>query len=185
MSTSPDSLARALDAAIGDGPPLPPVEAHLVAGRRVVRRRRVVSGLTAAAVVAVLGTTYAVAGSALDPGDPVPVAPVPATTTPTPAPTGGAVVGDLEHGPVGYEGGVLRRRLDVEIVREVADPLGRAPQATSVGLVLRYGGARHFWLLDSGPDGNGGSGASQPARTVRGSFDDWLAEQVDALGGSR
>ena len=55
-------FARRLDTALQEAPPLPPLESHVAAGRRALRRRRVLSaagGVTA--VVGLLGTTFAVA----------------------------------------------------------------------------------------------------------------------------
>lgn len=39
-----DRLLEQLDRSFGDGPPLPPVDSHVAAGRRALRRHRVASG---------------------------------------------------------------------------------------------------------------------------------------------
>ena len=55
-------FARRLDTALQEAPPLPPLESHVAAGRRALRRRRVLSAAGGAmAVVGLLGTTFAVA----------------------------------------------------------------------------------------------------------------------------
>jgi len=55
-------LREEIAASFGDGPAHRPIKERLVAGRRVVRHRRVAGATAAAAVLVVVGTTYAVAG---------------------------------------------------------------------------------------------------------------------------
>src|SRR5690242_16874291 len=79
-------IREQLDRSFGDGPAHPPLERELEAGRRALRRRRTLVTTAAAMVVAILGTSYAVAasGPATDAGSRVAVQP---TETPTPTPT--------------------------------------------------------------------------------------------------
>src|SRR6476619_2912276 len=60
-----EALKEELDRSFGDGPPLPPVDRHVVAGRRALMRRRVASGVAGLAAVAVLATRgYVVSANA-------------------------------------------------------------------------------------------------------------------------
>ncbi|HEY3528731.1 MAG TPA: hypothetical protein VGK78_06235 [Nocardioides sp.] len=81
-------LGDRLEQALGDGPPHRPVEEHLVAGRRAVRRRRRTATVGAAAALVVLGVAPVLLQPSSGAGgggpDPTPL-PTPTTTeAPTP-----------------------------------------------------------------------------------------------------
>lgn len=82
-------------------------------------------------------------------------------------------------GLVQWDGGEVRTRDGVTVVRTVEQPVADGP---SVGLVLRSGGEL-TWMLVT--DGGAGSTWTQESGSGWNTFDEWLADQVALADGGR
>src|SRR6476646_8496841 len=78
-----DVLQEELDRSFGDGPPLPPVDGQVVAGRRALMRRRVASGVAGLAAAAVLATSGYVVSAGSPTGSDRPAGDAPFSATPS------------------------------------------------------------------------------------------------------
>jgi hypothetical protein len=174
-------LREELERSFGDGPAPRPVEELLVAGRRALRRRRLGSAVAALGVVAVLGTTYALAA----PGDDAegkgrfvnePTSTPSSSTTDEPAPAS-------EPWPRGtavrYSAdGVLEVRPGVVVHEHIQNPYDYpAPQASDA-LDLTFQGER-IWAILEITDHGLSSSEAQPSNGWA-SFADYVADQVTA-----
>jgi hypothetical protein len=172
-------LQQELDRAIGDGPAHRPVEETLQAGRAALRRRRV-GAVAAAAVLALVGTTYAVVSPGADRHATGEVA-----VDPTPSPTEEPVPVSRPWGKgetVRYaDDGALEIRSGVEVHEHIENPYGYAPPATSDALDLTFRGSRTWAILERHADGESASFA-QPSNGWA-SFADYVADQVDGVTG--
>ena len=135
-------LEERLATAWTDGPPQPPVGDRLAAGRRALRRQRILTtAATTFVAVAVLGITTAVTGGAG----------TPRTVEPAPAPAvvdEEAVLGD-SWAAFDAEARLVVRD-DVTVLQRVDEPL---PDVRSVALDLRRGDAERWYLVtDDGRD---------------------------------
>ena len=177
-------LRHDLDRCFGDGPLVDDTDRLLDRGRTALRRRRLVEGVSALTVAAVVAAGALVAsgtGPSASPGHP------PVASSPSAVPAASVsftVVSDptlLETLP--GQGMVeltsshqLRVGPGVELRRIVIDPYDPAVYASSVALAYRYDG-RTFWrLLCTSSDGSG-SGAGMRAADD-GDFDAWLTDLV-------
>ena len=142
----PDLRDR-LDAALGDGPPHRPVDDRLTAGRRALLRRRVGTAIAAAAVVAVAGTSYAVATDGERAADPPGYAASPAAPATGEVPTVPPFGGDSRiEGAVRLEGHALVAREGFRIVEQrTGVDLGASRERTAVALVDGEDG-RTWWV---------------------------------------
>lgn len=174
-------LREHLDRSFGDGPAHRPVGTSLVAGRRSLLGRRLATGAASLAVVALVGTSYAVAsgggGQAIRPGF--------ATSSPTPdsglEPT---TAREKEQRPrwqgqfVRYDGDEVELRPGATVLRRIPDPAQLEPPDTSTALVVRWRGTDYWMLLTR--EAGAESSAYTPAAPGRGwaTFEDWVADQV-------
>lgn len=167
-------LRKALDESFGDGPPAPSIESAVLAGRAARRRRRVVSGLAAGALVAVAGgTAYAISPRG-DAGPPVlGTGPTPTSTTPAPAERWqpGEVVRLRADGKLVVRPGAV-------LVRQVPNPARLDPPSRSAGAEVRFQGASRWYLVKWLPAGGSGVSSSVPARQAFPTLETWLADQL-------
>ena len=185
-----DTLQEQIDRSFGDGPPLPPVDGHVAAGRRALRRRRVANGVAGVAATAVLATSwYAVSpgfptGSDRLAGDPTPSA-TPSASEATEDPTT-----DLSEAPwprgelVRYVDGELEVRPGVIVHEHIRNPYGFEPPALSDALDVTWRGQRQWLTIEKHPMPRGISSSSSTPSNGWASFADYVADQVDANGGS-
>jgi len=92
-----DTMQEELDRSFGDGPPLPPVGIHIVAGRRARRRRRVANGAAGLAAAAVLVTSW----YAVSPSSPTASDRLAGDPTPSAAPSAVEATEDPSMDPAG------------------------------------------------------------------------------------
>ncbi|WP_134766594.1 hypothetical protein [Nocardioides sp. 1609] len=194
--TEQSDLADHLDSSFGDGPPLPPADVRLRAGRRALRRRRLTTAAGAVAVVAVLGTAYTVldddstsAGGGVDvAGTPTPArassAPpgsptgsptgAPATSPPTAAarPSAGLHGSDVW---LEADGSVLKAR-GVTVTERIANPLASVLPHRSLGLAYSRDGEDYWALLEYDPVG--GSLTWDPAGKSFATLQQWIDDMV-------
>lgn len=164
------NLTEELDRSFDIGPEHRPIEERLVAGRRLVRRRRVAASAAALAIAAVLGTV----GFALGDGNGTSADSSMATQQPD----------DPEYMPgqhvrLDRDRGLLTRP-GVQVVREVDNPEGLTPPENSLGLVYTFEGKTYWGLLEtygSATPAAYGS-ATREAYEAFPTFDYWLADVV-------
>lgn len=185
-----DTLQEQIDRSFGDGPPMPPVGSHVAAGRRVLVRRRVASGVAGVAAAAVLATSwYAVSPSSstgLDrlAGDPTPSA------TPSASETTEGAATDVTEAPwsrgelIRYVGGELEVRPGVIVHEHISNPYRLEPPALSDALDVTWRGQRQWLTIEKRPLPRGISSSSSTPSNGWASFADYVADQVDANGGS-
>lgn len=167
------SVREELERSFGDGPGHRPVEERLVAGRRALRRRRLGSAAATIAVVAALGTTYAVAAPDHD-GDRRGQVVIDPTPSPTPdsAPWATGVT-------VRYSAdGELEVRPGVVVHEHLENPFGYQPPQRSDALDLTFEGQR-TWTIVELKQGRLTSSESVPSNGWA-SFADYVADQVGA-----
>jgi hypothetical protein len=170
----PGSLQQVIERSFGEGPEHRPIEDRVAAGRKAVRRRRAAAAAAGVAVVAVLGTTYAVAGpeASTRSGD----------VAGNPSPRQDELTQRiLMPGQLAaFVDGQIVLRDGVSVLHEVEDPLGTDGGIDSVALALEYR-SRETWQLltyHSGEGVGGGSITSQdPAKTTF-SFEEWVANET-------
>ncbi len=170
-------LDEQIERSFGAGPELPPVEVRIAAGRRALRRRRVAAALTAAGVVAVVGTTYAVTvpGSDRHVDSGVAVAP-----SSTPTPTSRVVEPSAEPWKKNLfarytADGTLEIRPGVVVHERIENPYGWAPPRYSDALDLTWKGRRLWATVELTRNGLA-YGSSTPSNGWA-SFADWVADQ--------
>ncbi|MDN5894930.1 MAG: hypothetical protein L0H93_13005 [Nocardioides sp.] len=173
----------------GDGPPQPPIDDHVAAGRRALRRRRATAGVATLAVAGLIGGTswLATSGPGDDSGaDDQTVATAPSASqstdpgaTATPAdyvPTKRDFLGEpaLLHRGETYLAKGWR-----EVVR-IDNPMEYDATNASVGLEVRMGGQHKFVLVSEtgGDDGDISTprdrGLSTISDDAEGTLADWL-----------
>jgi len=183
-----DTLQEQLDRSFGDGPPLPPVERHVAAGRRTLRRRRAVCGVAGFAAAAVLFTGgYAVsAGSGPAGGDAADVATAPGPNVseePTPEPTPAEIRwprGEL----IRYVDGELVVRPGVIVHEHIRNPYGWEPPKLSDALDVTWHGHRQWLMIEKRPEPLGVTSSASTPSNGWASFADYVADQVGVNGGS-
>ena len=179
-----DDLRDHLDAAIGTGPQHRPVEPLLTAGHRAVRRRRIATIAGTAAVVAVVGTTYALAGGQPD------AARDPQVTHSGPTQTADPTAGP--DSPLAWNRNELVRysstadevlvRPGVQVLDRVDDYLHGLPKYDgSAALDISYRGAEYWVSVEWQAEGVSGTGMTEPSDGWA-SFRAWVADQAAANG---
>ena len=188
-----DTLQEKFERSVGDGPPLPPVEGHVAAGRRALRRRRVTSGIAGLAAVTVIATSwYAVSPSAPTGSDRVAGNPTPSATPSAPEtadateePTTGATDAPWQRGElIRYVDGELEVRPGVTVHERIRNPYGFEPPALSDALDVTWRGQRQWLMIEKRPLPRGIASSSSTPSNGWASFADYVADQVDANGGS-
>ena len=173
------SLQQELEGSFGEGPARQPVEETLRAGRRALRRRRVGAAAGALAVVAALGTGYAVGTAGTQPRtsgevatDPTP-SPSPSTAaTPTGKPWAKAET--LRYSAAGE----LEVRPGVVVHEHIENPYGLEPPRRSDALDLTFKGQR-VWAIVELRGSDFRYSTSVPSAGWA-SFADYVADQVGA-----
>lgn len=162
------NLTDELEKSFAHEPAHRPVEQQLAAGRRLVRRRRTVTGAAALAVVAVLGAGYAVVGSGDDKASDPPIAD-------QKQPTDDPVDDDLKLQDWGVSvsrDGELLTAPGVQVIESVPNPEGYGPPGKTYGVAYDRDGTTNWVLID--PSGGSHEVAFQSFPT----FDYWLRDQV-------
>jgi hypothetical protein len=184
-----DTLQERLDRSFGEGPPLPPIQSHVAAGRRALRRRRVASGIAGLAVaVAVLATSwYAVspgssAGSDQLAEDPTP-SPTPTSQEATQDPTDTAAAPWPQEELIRYVDGELEVRPGVIVHEHIRNPYGFEPPALSDALDVTWRGQRQWLMIESRPKAGGISSSASTPSNGWASFADYVADHVRMNGG--
>lgn len=189
-----DRLREEIDQSFTSEPPMPGVDTRLARGRRALLRRRLAGGAAVLGVVAVLGTTYAVAASGPDrdtrglvASDPTPESGRPSVSTAPsdpPAPTASPSESTPpweDDIPIRYLGGELEIRDGVVVHERIRNPYGRGPDRPNDAFDLTYDGQRTWILAEVGANGFGYS-SSVPSDGWA-SFADWVDDEVTAGGG--
>lgn len=169
-------LREQLDRSFGDGPTHLPLDARLAAGHRALLRRRIGTGLvTAAVVIAVIGTTFAVAGgddrATREPGYAASDSSV--ATEPSVSP---------EPSPIPWRGefvrydraGEVEVRPGAEVLERIENPYGHELPRRSVGLTVSWKDKTYWVLLETR------SSMTTPAdpEGAWSNLGEWVAEQV-------
>lgn len=180
-----DTLKERLDGAFGDGPPLPPVSVHVLAGRRALRRRRLASGAAAFTAAAVLGTTWYVAS----PGETNASDLVAGTPTPSVTPSATAdPSADAKPWPAGevvrYTDGELEIRPGVVVHQRIRNPYHFEAPSLSDAVDLTWQGERQWLIIEKRPEPYGISSSSSEPSAGWAGFADYVADQVDVNGKS-
>jgi hypothetical protein len=185
-----DKLLEQLDRSFGDGPPLPPVDSHVAAGRRALRRRRVASGVTGLAAAAVLVTGgYAVWPGSPTGSDPAAGGPTHSATASDPdtmrEPTADPTEARWAPGElIRYVDGQLEVRPGTVVHEHIRNPYRFEPPALSDALDVTWRGKRQWLMIEKRPMPQGISSSSSTPSNGWASFADYVADQVDANGGS-
>jgi hypothetical protein len=160
-----NDLRDRIESSFGDGPPHPPIDVRLEAGRRALRRRRFASSGAIAAVVAALAfTPYAVSRMDDDAAGTIPIARTP-SSTPSPSASENQDRGrrhtsttiapghtyaqnpiPREDSPVRFQGDRLVAKHGAHITARAADP------AVSTAAVPAGCTARAVAVTDAGTD---------------------------------
>ena len=185
-----DALKEELDRSFGDGPPLPPVDSQVVAGRRALMRRRVAGGVAGLAAAAVLATSgYVVSASAPTgsdrlAGDP-PFLATPSATEATEDASADPTEAPWPRGElIRYVDGELEIRPEVIVHEHIRNPYGFEPPALSDALDVTWRGQRQWLMIEKRPMPRGISLSSSTPSNGWASFADYVADQVDVNGGS-
>jgi hypothetical protein len=174
------NLTEELDRSFDSGPAHRPIEDRLVAGRRLVRRRRAAASAAALAVIAVVGATgvalTSVGESSSDPG---------VADRPSEEPEKDGF--GLEKGQairLTPEGTLLTAE-GVEVLEKAENPLGYSPPDHSLGVVYRFEGTTYWALTTIEKDkGSYGSFTSEvEAGQSFPTFQYWLDDQVALQNG--
>lgn len=179
-----DDLRDHLEAAIGTGPQQRPVEPLIAAGRRAVRRRRIAAVAGTAAVLAVVGSTYALAGGQPDAARDPQVTHSGPTRSAEPSPDDpGATLtwGSGEYVRWLPSSGVLQVRPGVEVLDRVDDYLKGSPAYQgSVAMDVLFRG-KESWVTLEWNEGTSGYGLTEPSDGWA-DFRAWVADQAAANG---
>jgi len=174
-------LQQELERSFGEGPAHQPVEETLRSGRRALRRRRVGAAAGALAVLAALGTGYAVSSAGPAPRTSGEVATDP-TPTPTPSPTEAATPTSQpwhKAETLRYSAdGELEVRPGVVVHEHIENPYGYDPPKRSDALDITFEG-RRSWTIVELTRGDFASFESTPSNGWA-SFADYVADQVGA-----
>jgi hypothetical protein len=188
-----DTLQEELDRSFGDGPPLPPAESHVAAGRRALMRRRVASGAASLAAAAVLAMSW----YAVSPGTPTGSDPLAGDAASSATPKA-AKAPETTEGPstdppdapwprgelIRYVDGDLEVRPGVVVHEHIRNPYGFEPPALSDALDVTWKGQRQWLMIEKRPMSRGISSSSSTPSNGWASFADYVADQVDVDGGS-
>ena len=185
-----NTLQEELDRSFGEGPPLPPVGSHVVAGRRALMRRRVASGVAGLAAAVVLATSwYAVSpssstGSDRLAGDPT-SSDTPSASEATEPPSTDSTEAPWPRGElIRYVDGELEVRPGVIVHEHIRNPYGFEPPKLSDALDVTWKGQRQWLMIEKRPMPRGISSSASSPSNGWASFADYVADQVDVDGGS-
>jgi hypothetical protein len=173
MGTLQDQIERSF----GDGPPFPPVEVRVAAGRRALVRRRAATGVAGLAAAALL----AIGWYAVSPGEPRGTS-GPATN-PTTSDTHGASADPSER-PwqrgvlIRYVDGALQVRPGVKVHEHIPNPYSLEPPSRSDALDITWDGHRQWLMIERRPEPQGVSYSSSEPTNGWASFADYVADQV-------
>lgn len=180
------TLQEELDRSFGQGPVLPPVDVHVVAGRRAVRRRRVGrAAIGVAAATVLVASWYAVApttrGADLRGNDPAST--TSASPTPSEGPSAEVVERTWSKGElIRYVGGQLEVRPGVTVHERIENPHGYEPPGLSDALDVTWNGQRLWLMIEKGPSDQGTSSSSSTPSNGWAGFADYVADQVVVTG---
>jgi hypothetical protein len=181
-----DTLQEQLDRSFGDGPPLPPADSRVVAGRRALRRRRTVSTVTGMAVAAVLFT----GGYAMTSGsEPVRGQVTDSATASSPEPTEepSAEPTDVDWGRgelIRYVHRKLVVRPGVVVHEHIRNPYDWKPPKLSDALDVTWRGHRQWLMIEKRPQPLGVTSSTSTPSNGWASFADYVADQVHMNGAS-
>ncbi len=183
-----DTLQEQLDRSFGGGPPLPPVDSHVAAGRRALRRRRAVRSVTGVAAVAVLLTGgYAVSSGSGPHSVRGEVTDTATASVPEPTETPSAEPTDLHWSRgelIRYVDGELVIRPGVTVHEHIGNPYGWKPPKLSDAVDVTWRGKRQWLMIEKRPLPQGTSSSSSTPSNGWASFADYVADQVSLNGGS-
>ncbi len=173
------NISEEVDRSFGEGPPLPPVEMRVAAGRRVLVRRRFATGVAGFAAAAALATGWYAVGH-----DNVRGTSYPATQpTPTTAqdPSTDATERPWRRGElVRYVDGALQVRPGATVHEHLPNPFDYEAPALSDALDVTWRGQRRWVIIEREPGSRGISESSSTPSNGWASFADYVADQVDA-----
>ena len=188
-----DDIREQIDRSFGEGPGAGSVDDLLTRGHRALARRRLIAGVAAAAVVAVVGGTSFGAWGGTDAGrDGAGIADgrtaggrvslAPSATPTTPAtrrpPTRAEIARVLRRGLAKYDDrGALVIDPRAAVARRIDDPYAVTGPGRSVALVLELRGATYWYALYRSPDGNGGGAGAWSGDHAEETFDAWVQDQ--------
>lgn len=181
-----DTLHEELDRSFGDGPPLAPIDSHLVAGRRALRRRRVVTGVAGLATAAVMATGwYAVSPSSPNGTGQLAIdrnvrdSNSQAATAPAPDP---AAAPWQKKQLIRYVDGELQIRPGVVVKEHIKNPYGYESPGLSDALDVTWKGKRKWLLIERAPRAKGGSSSISTPDNGWANFAAYAADQVGGTG---
>ncbi len=172
------NISEELERSFGDGPPPPPVEMRVAAGRRALVRRRVATGVAGVAAAAVLATGwYAVGDDDVRGTSGLATQPTPTTAEDPPAE---ATERPWQRGElVRYVEGELQVRPGVTVHEHLPNPFGYELPALSDALDITWEGQRRWVIVEREPGSRGTSESSSTPSDGWASFADYVADQVD------
>ncbi|WP_110240553.1 hypothetical protein [Nocardioides gilvus] len=178
-----DTLHEQLDRAIGDGPPLTPIDNHVRAGRRALRRRRAATGVAGLAATAVLATGwYAISPSTPSDSDRLAVDPLSSNTpSASQSATAPAQAPWAERELIRYVDGELQVRPKVVVHEHIKNPYSYASPGLSDALDVTWKGKRQWLLINRDPVSGGASSATTPDNGWA-SFAAYVSDQVSGTG---
>lgn len=156
-----------IDRSFGDGPAHRPVEQRLAAGRRALRRRRIVVGAAAVALTVAAGSV----AMAAQPSDPRSVSPVVEQPDIRPDPPI-----DL----VAWTGSEWQVAPEWTVDQRIPNPMGYELPKRSVALEIHNGSVHRFVLATADPSGSTVHSTLVPDGTL---LEDWLVAAKQDLGG--
>lgn len=169
------NLTEEIDRSFGSGPAHPPIEDRLVAGRRLVRRRRAASTAAVLGVIAAVGASGVALAHIGEPESGTGFA-----NRPSDEPEGDGF--GLEEGQeirLTPEGTLLTAE-GVEVLETAENPLGYSPPDHSLGVVYRFEGTTYWALTTIEKDSRnyGSFTADEKAGQSFPTFQYWLDDQV-------
>jgi len=175
------NISEELERSFGDGPPPPPVEIRVAAGRRALVRRRVATGVAGFAAAAALATGWYAVGA-----DDVRGTSYPATQpTPTTAqdPATETTERAWQRGElVRYVDGALQVRPGVQVHEHIVNPYDLTPPSLSDALDVTWRGKRLWLTIESRPAPRGVTSSTSTPSNGWASFADYVADQTDGNG---
>lgn len=179
-----DTLHEELDRAIGDGPALTPIDDHVRAGRRALRRRRAATGVAGLAATAVMATGwYAISPSSPNDSDRLAVDPRTSDSSgvagsPSTAPSAPWAERQL----IRYVNGELEIRPKVVVHEHIKNPYGYEAPGLSDALDVTWKGERQWLLINKEPQAPGGASSATTAGNGWASFAAYVSDEVSGTG---
>lgn len=182
-----DTLHEELDRAIGDGPALTPIDDHVRAGRRALRRRRAATGVAGLAATAVMATGwYAISPSSPNDSGRLAVDPLSSAT-----PSTAGVAGSPSTAPsapwaerqlIRYVDGELEIRPKVVVHEHIKNPYSYASPGLSDALDVTWQGERQWLLINKEPQSPRGASSATTPDNGWASFAAYVSDQVSGTG---